>query len=646
MKKLSIYVSLFGLLAFAGCTNNDNVLNDNPQETPDAVEEASGYLSVNIVAPKSLGSRATTENDYEYGDDTENAVELVRLFFFYEDGTAAPVKKNPDKSNDSKAVYNSWYDYAPTTDEQEKGGGFEAGTIEKIVHATAVLNGPEGADDPDYVIAILNPSQAILDLCENADNIPVTMKALRDVVSDFQSGLTVENKFVMSNSVYMDTVEAGADEPAGVDDDDDDNAESSAQGSQTAKSAIDYAVVKGHIYKSLDAALNNPVRIYVERIVARLDLFIDATKPDITPVEGKDNTYDTGEKWNDGEKIYVKLLGWTITSTPKKSRLLKKIDTTWKDDLFGDKDEPWNIAQFHRSFWAINPEGDDYLKGSDKVTALPDETTDYYYYSYNEIKDALGLTEKAYMQENAANPEDNDEVAGDNMTIRDKYESKVIVAGQLVDKDDKPVTIAEYGFKYYKEEDLRTYFASQLGFYSDKNDPTGSKMKKEDLTYVTQAKYLGEAGVEVPGGYYAYIVLSDTAAKNWYLGDSETAFDSDYVNEYIKNSLDNRILLWDEGQTYYFFTIRHLGNIKPQTEVDEETGEVTGVIPAGPGFYGVVRNHIYKANVTKLLGLGTPVVDPDEPIYPEEIDRDGHIIAAEINILQWRIVSQDYEFSW
>ena len=58
-----------------------------------------------------------------------------------------------------------------------------------------------------------------------------------------------------------------------------------------------------------------------------------------------------------------------------------------------------------------------------------------------------------------------------------------------------------------------------------------------------------------------------------------------------------------------------------------------------PGEYGVVRNHVYKTSVTKVVGLGTPVFDPTLPIIPELPAEKYSYIAARINILSWHIVN-------
>ena len=96
------------------------------------------------------------------------------------------------------------------------------------------------------------------------------------------------------------------------------------------------------------------------------------------------------------------------------------------------------------------------------------------------------------------------------------------------------------------------------------------------------------------------------------------------INSTLANKdIVDRALVWKSGMTYYFYEIKHLENQK-----------------------GVVRNHIYDTKVTKITGLGTPVYNPDEIIYPEKPNENDHYIAAKINILSWRIIKDDYELEW
>lgn len=84
--------------------------------------------------------------------------------------------------------------------------------------------------------------------------------------------------------------------------------------------------------------------------------------------------------------------------------------------------------------------------------------------------------------------------------------------------------------------------------------------------------------------------------------------------------------------TYYYFPIQHLGHM--------------GKDGKNYGKNGVVRNHIYDSTITKLYGLGTPVYNPDETIYPEKPEDNDSYIAAQIKILSWRLVNNNVELEW
>lgn len=77
------------------------------------------------------------------------------------------------------------------------------------------------------------------------------------------------------------------------------------------------------------------------------------------------------------------------------------------------------------------------------------------------------------------------------------------------------------------------------------------------------------------------------------------------------------------GMTYYYMPISHLGS-------DNTIAK-----------YGIVRNHLYDINVTDMSGFGSPVNDPTEIIIPTVPVENKSYVAAKINVLQWRVVSQD-----
>ena len=85
-------------------------------------------------------------------------------------------------------------------------------------------------------------------------------------------------------------------------------------------------------------------------------------------------------------------------------------------------------------------------------------------------------------------------------------------------------------------------------------------------------------------------------------------------------------LVYTDGMTYYWTDIKHLG------------------LPGTTTEYGIVRNHVYKVNITDIHGYGTPVYDAniqfETPEKPKDIDS---YVAAEIKILSWRVVENNYE---
>ncbi len=89
---------------------------------------------------------------------------------------------------------------------------------------------------------------------------------------------------------------------------------------------------------------------------------------------------------------------------------------------------------------------------------------------------------------------------------------------------------------------------------------------------------------------------------------------------------------YKDGMMYYNIPVEHLGQ--------------TGTFAKGTydeADYGVVRNHWYNLDITKIANLGHPVAVPDEPIVPNDDDAKKYYVAAKINILSWKLVKQSVE---
>ena len=603
-----IFLICLGGLLLAGCSRD--TLRNNAGGNADG-NVAARWMSFDLVSAGGIGTRAE-EGEYENGTDSENAVKMVRFFFFDAEGNASGVWKRKGTGG-----ADSWLDFYPTTEDVADADG--ALTVEKIVHTTLGLTVKESAF-PALVMAVVNPTPAILALEETVsgeDDGAVygpSLAELRAVVSDFLSGRT-EGNFVMSNSVFV----------------------SSNDGSGV---LVDAEPLRAENFaESPEAAALHPVTVFVERVVARLDLVvaleggINSENGVIYPANNKNGKgypviNDDGSSVTAEQEIYVELLGWNVTGTTDKSRLVKKIDPSWKTTDFDGF--LWNSDNYHRSFWALNP---------------PAGTFGYRYGTFaGEADPARGNWNPAgaypipaakesatvYLQENAG-------LSESDLSVENP--SKVIIAARLTDKNGKTLPLAEWNYQKYTLTGLKNRFANEvLNLYKKTEEADGSvrfdKIAPADLDFKTGSQLYGEADPDDSHRYYVYAVLSEAAeAFVWTLGeDKEAVMPSvDAVNRYIRDRV-NHVMVWNEGLTYYYFDIRHLG---AETAKDR------------PGYVGVVRNHIYRATVSGLNGLGTPVYDPDhEVIYPEKTEYDESILSAEVKVLQWRIVSQEYFLEW
>lgn len=648
MKKIFL-ISMLGLI-LACCTKEHEVNGGGVGDDPNA-QAVTDYLTVSLVAAGNASSRAgdgsTADDDtYKDGDAYENNVKMIRFYFFDGEDKAAPAwKLNGSNAYES---FIDWYPSAGSVQDPEQADKEE--TVEKIVaDITLGLNTVEGKR-PTQILAVVNPSAALLTLkksykaSEEESALTIWGLSLEDILGaltddNYLTGLkhqhqsnpgaATEGNFVMSNSVYLD------------------------ESNNLVKTV---KLEKKNYRDQTDDDKETKVVIYVERVVSRLDLKntlenesksvnvdgVDKTiyKLGTFKVEGETEDLDqtTGEK-----AIYVSLEGWNVTATPVKSRLVKEIDKAWGATFFGNL-MLWNVPDFHRSFWALNP-------------TLDDET-DYQYGRFDKnAKDASGEpypedqntnpangkdfpakdgTVSVYMQENAG--KSTASPAASNPT-------KVILAARLVDENGKNYDLAEWAYKKYTLESLTNLFANSiLGLYS--KTETGSKTEftkilPGQLTFKTQSSFATE-----DQDYYVYATLTDDAKytdpeheteREWYtkndLANEDDTMASNFtkvtnVDQYIYDRI-NHVKVWKGGLTYYFFDIEHLG------ATDK------------PGEFGVVRNHIYQASVKSLKGLGTPVYDPDnEVIIPEKPQDDESIITTEVKILQWRIVSHEYEIQW
>lgn len=542
------------------------------------------YLSINLVQSPDMGTRA---GEYEDGDEMENAVSKVRFYFFDGAGNAAGVKKAGES-------YQNYYDW---TNPSKEDGTPE--NVEKKLKAVLIINTKAGDKLPAQVVAILNPEKA------NLGDGNLSLSDLRDKTkaNDFASFANAKEDqvFVMGNSVYANEGKT--------------------------ETLVATPITAEYYASSSEDAINNPVNIYVERNVAKVRVSFG----DNVGYDSKTGLIELKDKDNkallvDGKQVYLKVGKWDVTAETEKGNLLKSITTpSW--NVFGNVD--WNKPEYFRSFWANNV-----------------ENVGQVWHSYDDFtgdKATRGKSVGSSLENSIYTNENAPSVAKSEADI-DKF-TKVIMAGTLgtlEGEEFKPLTITKFaGVTAVGKEALIISMLNSLGsntiysYTTSADNTTFTQIGENDVELVT-AKEAGVVndGELNKGHYYVYLKLSEIGAKkNWSKSDKNDSLEQDKftgvddVNKHLA-TYGVKGQIYDNGMTYYYFPIKHLG----------EVGKV--------GDYGVVRNHIYDCNITRIAGLGTPVYNPKETIWPETpVDEDTYI-AAQINILSWRIVSNEYELVW
>ena len=585
MKFFKFYsLALAGALMLGACSSSDDL-----KDGGSTANVGKSYIAVNIksVGTAGAGTRADYNQGggtYEDGTENEGAISKVRFFFFNSDGSAYIMK-------------NKNVNYLELLDASVSSAG-DAGhlqTIEGKTTAMLVIEG-ETKTAPAYMVAVVNP-QTLLKLEDKA----YRESQLRDEFTDKSfvkittdgTGNKQYGGFVMSNSVYAEN------------------------GARVCASSV-----SGHVEKNRDDATNNPVDIYVERVVAKATTTVNTDKGWKKITSGDDEgkyKIKVGKINIDAEHekdVYAVVQGWGLADENETAELEKQIDVTsnnWTSAILGI--DPWTSPDYHRCFWSasvpftpkggtnpiVNHKFSDFTTqfGTTPLYTCPNTPT---YEEYNTQK----INEKPY----------------------DNTLTKVLVAAKLVYYDDDnnshPADICKYrGMQILGAKNVLTQVAKDYSDYwtVDKNDPNKHiLLAPEDLVYTREDL----AGSTTDGlkSYEVRPVLKAGVKVYKKKSDGTGSFEETDSNDELNASLaQSPVQVRKDGMTYYYTPIRHLAQNK--TEM---------------GYYGVVRNHSYRITINTISGFGTPVYNPDEIIVPVIPKDTETFLAARINVLSWRVV--------
>ena len=525
MKKY-LFIAL-AAMGFAACESAQE--NATPGQNGELEQS---YVAITLAADD-LNTRAN-DGKYEAGTVEERAVKSAYVFFF-EDGVAFPVAFDGTTSTNAGPK-----NYLKV---ELPDNGNQMPNVSDVKDAVLVLQNYKG-EYPNQMVAVLNwtPSASV-GLYSLAD--------LKNAVSALGSDA---NGYVMSNAVYANKKNEVVD-------------------------AVTLTIE--NIHKDADNALANPVKIYVERVAAKV-VFTSKN-------EGKFEVGTVNDTVDNTETVvYAKIKGFELFNDYENSYLIKRINPAWEVGF------NWNDADWHRSYWATS-----------LAEEFPANTFAWY-------TDDTALNAHIYCGENTrAWTADND------------LRTKVIVKAELVKEDNSTVEVVNwYGKDYIGEGNLLKVVANTLKntYFASTDGASFTGLTPADIKCVDRLVTDSKA-------YEVYFQLSDAgAAKTWYKYSANNYEAVSVENLNLALGAVQPALVYKNGMTYYWLDIKHLGATGSTAE------------------YGIVRNHVYKVNISGITGYGTPVYNGNTAfITPEKPQEVKSYVSAQINILSWRVVENNYD---
>ena len=352
-----------------------------------------------------------------------------------------------------------------------------------------------------------------------------------------------------------------------------------------------YANKNNKTVDAVDLTIANIGKTAAEAIANPVTIHVERVAAKVVFTAASDGRFAI-EKEINGKPVYAKIKGFELYNDYQESWLIKRINPSWTDLGFN-----WNDVDFFRSYWAQS------LDQTFKENAFAWNT------------DNTGINGFVYCGENTR-----------TWTKDADVRTKVIVKAQLVDVNGNPFEVVNwYGKDYIGEDDLKTVVANTLKntYYSSTVPSTYIGLTPADI------KCVGRLGTDAKA-YEVYFQLSEDAEKKaWYKKNAKGGYDSIYVPA-LNDALAavQPALVYKNGMTYYWTEIKHLGAAGKTAE------------------YGIVRNHVYKVNITDITGYGTPVYNgTTDFITPDKPEDIVTYVSAQINILSWRVVDHNYELN-
>lgn len=558
--------------------SNDDDAVKNPQS-----EDERAYIAVNFSMS---GSGATTRwgasddaTEQNYVAASTAELAVEKIAFFFFN-SEGDAAADPCFIN---ADANLWQG----TNDNHAGGN---GTDDKSTNVILTVKNPK---DVAQVVAILNPTAKISDWANTAYVKPydpgatisstVTLDALtKELLVASEGTLTTP---AITNPGVSETISEKL------------LMSNSVYQTSDGSSVINATpITTNNLYTTVNAAEQNPITIHVERIWARVKVDVNVG----TVYDAKDKT-DNVLSTTDSENLKIRLKGWWLNNTNQNAYVLKNLTL--------ESPSPWwNDYADYRSYWANS-----YAPNGELTSSFLGHA------NYN----AYSVVDK-YCLENTLAAQGKGQysitttIDAQSKTKNYTSATQIVVAaeiGIMNGETFETTDIIEYMGKYYTADDFKTYLLSTDEFKKITKDDVA--LTKENIKLVHNTA--GGSKI-LCDDYNAIVQLVDGTYK--YNG-AETGVAT--INATLKDTFGER-KYWKDGKSYYFAKISH----NTELGIDAKYN------------YAIIRNHLYDVTISGVVGLGTPVTDPEIPIIPEYPDESTEsYLACKIAVLKYRVVSQN-----
>lgn len=385
-----------------------------------------------------------------------------------------------------------------------------------------------------------------------------------------------------------------------------------------------------NICSTAELAQKAPVQIYIERLAARVEVtsypstkLVQALAEDGTTTKTFELSYvkwdsEAGRTVTVSDKhVFATIKGWNVNTLAKKSYGIKQIKnfSEGTGKYFNNLSD-WNEGV--RCFWSET------ATAANQATATtPELFTPSSYFKYN---NETG-TNKVYVMANTADPflvgNKNSGVGNlrGKVNFARTYATKLLIGVDftIVDQNateagNEKFDMMYWGGTYYTPEAL----CHQIAEWYNLNDPvvfvrnsvpeTGQGGNDDVTNHNYNVTFFTKSANE--GGVWGKLVDKSEVKNNNKIGIDPAQY-------------------WN-GMGYYIVNISN-----------DMKATAQAVDNVAPEMYGVMRNTIYSYALSKFVGLGTPIVNPDAETDVENPTYGETFVAAQLSILNWRVVNHN-----